>query len=412
MASKKKSSVAGNKTGKASRKVGKIDTDKVLRFSHPFFTATPVNKRKSVPGVGKRMNDFVATKLAKVPAPLRDPSMTLAEIIGRKGAAEIHKAGAIKFHATGDTGNDVSTWTQAVSDAMAKDYDAANPGTSPAFFLHLGDVNYYENTDQGYHAQFYEPYKKYPGKIIAIPCNHDGELFKWNNTSTGQKTTLEAFMRNFCQPKPAVPPAAGTIYREMVAQPGVYWVVNTPFADISGLYSNIAEGQGFISAPSIGQVQKNWMVKTLKAIKNSRTKSHRKALIIAVHHPPFSNGGHEPSTAMLNDIDDACKQASIYPDALMAAHAHSYQAYTRYINGMEVPFTVTGTGGRGIQPAKKADGIRTGNLSYDSSYNGYGYQLITVTATKLTLDFFSVDEKSNRKPVHKIVVDLSTNKLV
>ena len=34
---------------------------------------------------------------------------------------------------------------------MTKDFDVSNPAASPSFFLHLGDVNYYDNTDSGYH---------------------------------------------------------------------------------------------------------------------------------------------------------------------------------------------------------------------------------------------------------------------
>ena len=34
--------------------------------------------------------------------------------------------------------------------------------------------------------------------------------------------TLHAFVRNFCRPTPSVPAVAGTVFRQMVAQPGVY----------------------------------------------------------------------------------------------------------------------------------------------------------------------------------------------
>lgn len=410
---------------KVTTKTKSVNTKKVLRFAHPFYTNVPQNKRENIPGVGKRMNDYVIGKLEPIPDPIRDPTITLAEIIGDEGVSAIEKYGSISFHATGDTGNEKSDWPKTVSDAMSKDYNASKPEESPAFFFHLGDVNYYDNTDEGYHSQFYEPYKAYPGKIIAIPGNHDGELFKYDNTSVGQKTTLEAFMENFCQPKPAVPPAALTIYREMISQPGVYWYLNAPFVDIIGLYSNIAEGQGFISGPdtSIGQKQKDWLVKTLKAISNERTNNNRKALIIAVHHPPYSNGGHEPSTIMLNDIDDACNQGAIMPDAVLTAHAHSYQGYTRYITfkgkNFEIPFTVNGCGGRGLQPPKEADGSRNndaGNTNsyhtYDKSYNGYGYQLITASKSILTIEFFQVDQNGNKESFHKIQVDLSTNKVI
>jgi hypothetical protein len=366
------------------------------RFAHPFYTTLPKQNRKSVPGVGKSMSAYAATKLEPIPAPLRDPTMTLADIIGATGASAVQASKSITFHAVGDTGTLGTAVQQFVSDAMSTEYDPANPDSSPAFFLHLGDVIYYDNTDKGYQEQFYVPYKKYPGKIIAIPGNHDGELFKFDGTPTGQSTTLGAFMENFCQPTAAVPSAAGTIYRQMVSQPGVYWMLDAPFVDIIGLYSNIGESLGFISSPDIGQSQKDWFVKTLKAIKTSRAKGTRKGLVFAMHHPPFSAGGHGPSSAMLADIDDACNQAGIMPDLVLAAHAHNYQRYTRFVsfggNQLQIPYIVAGSGGRTSQAITAADGTRTGDESFESSLFGYGYLTIIATASDMTIHFTQVDK--------------------
>jgi hypothetical protein len=295
------------------------------------------------------------------------------------------------------------------------DYDTNQPGKSPAFLLHLGDVIYFDNTDKGYQGQFYVPYKKYPGKIIAIPGNHDGELFKYDGSSTGQKKTLAAFQRNFCQSKPGIPPDAGTIYREMVNQPGVYWWLNTPFIDIVGLYSNIA-GPGFISGKQIGGAQKNWLIKTLGAIGKHRVSGSTKALVIAVHHPPFSNGGHSSSSLMLMDIDDACTKAGIQPDAVLAAHAHNYQRFTRNVKfnneDWQVPYYVVGTGGRGIVPLETATGQVVGDHSYDASLMGYGYLTCKATANTLEFSFMQVENSGARKPYDKnIVVNLKTHKI-
>src|SRR5437764_15353959 len=124
---------------------------------------------------------------------------------------------------------------------MAKDYDVAHPQTSPACFRHLGDVIYGSGKEPRYRTEFYEPYMHYPGKIIAIPGNHDGEVFAGTDPET-----LHAFVRNFCRPTPSVPAVAGTVFRQMVAQPGVYWRLTAPFLDLIGLYSNVAENPGFI----------------------------------------------------------------------------------------------------------------------------------------------------------------------
>ena len=398
--------------------------NQAFRFAHPFFTDVPIKDRVTVKDVGKRMTDFVQTRLEPIPKPIRAKSvLTLDEVIGTDGVNEIaNKAKQIVFHATGDTGELAGNSQQMVADAMTSDYDISHPEISPAFFFHLGDVDYYDNTDRGYHAQFYEPYKKYPGKIIAIPGNHDGELFKWDNTSTGQTKTLEAFIKNFCQPKAGVPLAAGTIYREMISQPGVYFLLQCPFVDIVGLYSNMAENPGYIVAPaendsSNTHMQTDWLTATLTDIAQKRTQSgERKALIIAVHHPPFSVGAHSSSTDMLNDIDTCCNAAGIMPDAFLTAHSHNMQRYTRYLNfngkDMQIPFFVSGCGGRKIQPVVQATGDRTGDHSYDKSVSAYGYLKVTVDSKTLNIQFIEVLAEDEKQVFDNVTVDLASNTMV
>src|SRR5450755_2297645 len=372
------------------------------RFAHPFFTSKPIAQRTPVPGVGARMVDYIEKTLLPFPPPQRDPTMTLADIIGTDGLNQIVAAKSMIFHSVGDTGHDGGKGEEAVAYVMSQDYNADKPATSPAFFLHLGDVNYYDNTDQGYQAQFYSPYKKYPGKIIAIPGNHDGELFITRNkvtTSTGQKTSLEEFWANFCQPKTGVPPAAGTIYRQMISQPGVYWLLQTPFADFIGLYSNMAENPGFIAGEKIGNLQKDWLTKTLTAIAKDRSKGSSRALILAVHHPPIASGsfgGHSSSTEMLADIDGCCSAAGVTPDLYLTAHAHNYQRWTRKFkfnsSSYQVPFFVAGTGGRGVQSVAQANKEVNGEFTYEKSFVGYGYLTVSVSATTITVKAFQVDE--------------------
>ena len=235
--------------------------------------------------------------------------MLLSDIIGKHGSDEIAKAGRIQFHATGDTGRRADSPQGEVVEAMARDFDVDHPATSPAFFFHLGDVIYGDLKDQAYRREFYEPYRHYPGKIIAIPGNHDGEVFP----KTDPKT-LKAFLKDFCTAKALVPPIAGTIFRQTMTQPGVFWLLDTPFAHIIGLYSNVAENPGFISGKIPGKRQKAWLVETLKRLAALRTTEPRKALVFAAHHPPFSSAGHAGSHEMLADIDDACTKGGLMPD--------------------------------------------------------------------------------------------------
>lgn len=389
----------------------------VLRFAHPFFTPTPIAQRPQIAGIGNRMTDYVKTQLEPIPAPIRNTPLMLNEVIGDAGVTEIVNAGKIIFHAVGDTGTNGSAIQQTVADAMSADYNTADPAGSPAFFFHLGDVDYYNNTDEGYHEQFYEPYKTYPGKIIAIPGNHDGELFKYDGTSTGQTDTLQEFQKNFCQPVTGIPSAAGTIYREMISQPGVYWYLNSPFIDIIGLYSNVAENPGYISGNTIGTAQKDWLTNTLKTISAARNGGQRKALLIATHHPPFSTGAHSSSTEMLIDIDDSCSQAGIMPDAFLSAHSHNIQCYTRFVsfNGkdLQIPFVVCGGGGRPVQNVPSATGAKThdstalpSSHSFDKSIKEYGYSTITASGSQLTIMITTVDESGNKNLFDKISVNL------
>src|ERR1700745_291082 len=118
MSKKEKKKTATKKPVK-KKSVLKNPKTNVHRFAHPFYTDVPVHKRKTVPGVGNRMTDYIATKLEQIPAPLREPTMILEEIIGKTGASEIEQSGSITFHATGDTGEPKGDTQQMVADAMS-----------------------------------------------------------------------------------------------------------------------------------------------------------------------------------------------------------------------------------------------------------------------------------------------------
>lgn len=390
---------------------------KPLRFAHPFFTTTPPDKRAAVPGVGKQLLDHIQGNLYAIPAPrVSPPNWKLADIIGAQASQEFLAAGSICFHSVGDTGKGMDTAQGDVAEVMATDFDISKPQTaSPAFFFHLGDVIYGPGKDNAYRTEFYEPYVHYPGKIIAIPGNHDGETFP----KTDPKS-LEAFKANFVTATPAVPAIAGTIFRETMNQPGVYWWLDAPFVDIVGLYSNAAENPGFISGAIPGQAQKTWLIQTLKTIVKQRANGPRKALVLATHHPPFTAGGHSPSTQMLADIDDACNQARVMPDLYLAGHAHSYQRYTRELNfngkALQIPYIVAGTGGINDQAIKPGTGKKTGDHIFVKSLQGYGYLLIDVKgntqgkASTIVSTMYQVQEKTRQRSQYdQVTVDLGNS---
>ena len=413
--SARKSSVRASSKSAAKKAPQKKAAKKIsaavqpLRFAHPFFTATPPADRATVPGVGKQLIDHIKGRLEPIPAPTRKPVFTLAEIIGKQGSSQIEQSGSISFHTVGDTGKGANSPQEVVAEAMTRDFDITKPEKSPAFFFHLGDVIYGPNKDQNYRTEFYEPYVHYPGKIVAIPGNHDGEVFVKTDP-----TSLKAFLNNFCASSQKVPLIAGTIYRETMNQPGVYYLLDAPFVQIVAMYSNAAENPGFISGEIPGTAQKTWLLSTLKSIAAARKNGTRKALVFATHHPPYTSGGHSPSTAMLSDIDSVCKEAGIMPDLFLSGHAHSYQRYTREVSfagrTIHIPYVVAGTGGISDQAVPAATGQVTGDHTFVTSYKGYGYVHLTIDPSTIKAIMYSVDPATGTKSVvETFTVDLERN---
>ena len=248
------------------------------RFAQPFFVPAPPAEREPVNG-HTRMTDWSKLQLGPLPAVTRGGKWDLSEIIGAEGAKEIEDLGEIRFHALGDTGVNTAHEAQLVAEEMATDYNPSAGGLNPAFLFHLGDVIYGNDKASHYGERFYSPYKHYPGKIIAIAGNHDGEV-----KAQADAPSLSAFVDNFCARKAVVPPqAAGSgIYRETMTEPGVYWFLDAPFVQIIGLYSNLLESPGYLQAVTKGKPdtsQLDWLDKTLASI--AKTKE-RKALITAM----------------------------------------------------------------------------------------------------------------------------------
>lgn len=396
-------------TKKAKKKMKKSP---ILRFAVPFDSTAAVR------GGSAELLNHIQGNLQPIPPVKRAPTMTLADVIGQQGSDEIAASGAISFHAVGDTGKGANSPQGAVAEAMTTDYDMSKPATSPAFFFHLGDVIYGPNKDQAYRQEFYEPYMHYPGKIIAIPGNHDGEVFPKTDP-----TTLTAFQTYFCAPSQTVPPIAGSIFRQTMNQPAVYWLLDAPYLQIIGLYSNAAENPGFISGAIPGQAQKTWLLATLKTLVQQRKAGPRKALVFATHHPPFSAGGttHSGSTEMLADIDGVCQQAGIMPDLYLSGHAHSYQYYLRQPAsqaGLQIPYIVAGTGGINDQAIATPTVKPIGDHAFLKSMQGYGYLLVQVaspdkkTAATITVTMFQVDPTTTKKSLyHQVTVNLETGKV-
>jgi len=373
-------------------------------------------------------------QLFPVPVPLRDEPMRLADLVGDAEVAAIKKAGVVQFQATGDTGVGMNTKQAEVAEALSRDIDAHDPAAGPVFFLNLGDVIYGNGKKGLYANRFYRPNMPYlqptpgfDGIILAIPGNHDGEV-----RDPSDDPSLSAFLENFVQPLESQPPMAQSFGVKMVNQPGVYWLLDAPFLDLIGLYSNAGENAGLLGVDARDTTQSDWLTKTLKAIKKSR-KKERKALILAMHHPPYASGlhesgfGHPGSPEMQAQLDAVCADAGIWPDAVLSGHSHNYQRYKRHCvagrkSEFDIPYFVVGTGGINAQAAPTGigghvvekpvpAGLTQSTITYANGDENYGFVRIAASATELKVTFVRA-LGNHRQEFETVTMDLATQKQV
>jgi hypothetical protein len=305
------------------------------------------------------------------------------------------------------------------ADLAGKDYGSGRA----SFLFHLGDVVYYFGQERYYYDQFYDPYRDYAGPIFAIPGNHDGVLF----ASEPVPYSLQPFYQNFCSRQPTKDPSAKGFARTTLTEPGVYFTLNAPFVKIIGLYSNTSETTGVLSGGAASAQQSSFLVAQLQAAAAERAAkgSDPFALIIAVHHPPFTiSSQHFPSPQMLQEIDNACKTAGIWPDLVLSGHAHLYERYSRVMasDGRQIPYLVAGNGGyfnlsavrtgqKGALPKPGVPGNDgKGNKLTLDAYNDkvYGFLRLTVNSSTISCQALGVDETSGAvSTVDQFTLDLT-----
>lgn len=338
----------------------------------------------------------------------------------------------IVFHMLGDSGaSNAGLYKDEikVADQVTQDCQTSDAANRPAFLFHMGDVVYSFGESEYYYDQFYEPFRNYPAPIFAIPGNHDSFVIPGTPAA---KTPLATFLRNFCAPSPVITPEARSLHRTAMTQPGVYFTLDAPFVRIIGLFSNALEDPGVISAegrnwPKVPNVQLDYLAAQLKRIRDEK---YAGAVLLAVHHPPFSysppktsgsaGGNHSSSSAMLRQIDTICQQQKVYPHAFLSGHAHNYQRYTRTVRfeakDYDVPFIVCGDGGHHVNklvqakqghPAQEPGmGIAVNHLEFKPAVDArglllekyddtnYGYLRLTVDSQLLRIGFYQVGTAS------------------
>jgi hypothetical protein len=264
-----------------------------------------------------------------LPPPTRPPPYhhRLADVLAPETIAAIQRAGQLRFHCVGDTGGlDDPRPQRRVAAAMVGEL----AGEAPVhFFYHLGDIVYLHGEEANYRSQFLSPYADYGAPILAIPGNHDGDIGPGSRAGT-----LDAFVKTFCSPSPALRDAAGPLRRPAASQPNVYWTLLHDWITIVGLYTNVPEG-GQIAADQL-----DWLTEEL------RRASPGVPLILAMHHPVYSaDANHGSNLALGGALDECFALAGRAPDAVFSAHAHCYQRFARTCGGRTIPYVVAGGGG-------------------------------------------------------------------
>jgi hypothetical protein len=257
------------------------------------------------------------------------------------------------FHVTGDTGGVQDPNPQKnVASAMAADLVAPAGASAPSFFFHVGDVVYFNGDEREYGPQFYEPYAHYNAPIFAIPGNHDGD-----NSDDASVPSLAGFTENFCAPTPHLDQQAGETNRDTMTQPNVYWTLTDDLVSIVGLYTNVPEGG------QVHQEQIDWLAGELHDAPADR------ALILALHHPPYSADAHHGGSARMGALlDEAFARSSRVPEMVLSGHVHNYQRFTRTIAGKQVPYVVAGAGGyHNLHPMAQASGGEVLELPFQAS---------------------------------------------
>lgn len=370
--------------------------------------------------------------ITPLPFPARrggtEPRLALAEVLGPGGAAAEQKilaAQQIVFHAVGDTGNTRGPDPQnEVADKMLSDFDDADPRDRPIFFLHLGDVVYNFGEATYYYDQFYDPYRAYPAPILAIAGNHDGMV-----APNSGATTLTAFLENFCAESFHVTAEAGGLNRTAQIQPGVFFTFEAPFLRFLLLYSNTLEDPGVISSengtyPDIGDSQLAYLKAALQRAKEEKFEG---ALILAHHHPAYTAGAkHGWSIKLREEVDAICEEVGLWPHAVLSAHAHNYQRFTRHRGAMQIPYIIAGNGGHGIaklvrkgQPPLRVPMTLAPAAAGDDpvvfeSYDDqdYGYLRIVATAQQLRIEYHPASDGDTAKtPDDMVIVDLASRQI-
>lgn len=351
-----------------------------------------------------------------LPAP-KDPSpyrYDLSKLLAEADIEKIRAAGALVMHTVGDTGDYRGRQKDFVAAMMAADAESLGESKQPAFYYHLGDIVYFAGDINKYGDNFYETYRLYPPFIVSIPGNHDCQPDDPQDGAVdANKYPLDGWVQNFMSSDPtqvgSMKTGAG---RTQMDLPNVFWTFTTPFATIIGLFSNVGENEG-----EIHQDQLDWFVTELAAADKNL------ALIVAVHHPPFSGDTeHAGSTAVYRYLVDSFAKAKRYPHLILSGHVHNYQRFTYTLEDAggqgEIACVVAGAGGytrlgklhkiNGEYPQTPLNLGATLRLDgYD--HDNFGFLRLEITKTAIEGSYLSAPYSTAEDPVGRAADRFSIN---
>ena len=367
-----------------------------LFFRRPPATALELAER--------RLDSSEAYQSPPVRTENRPYRMSLASVLPTRAAA-LEAAGKIVFHVVGDTGGVSGRGAQDnVAYHMTRQVNANPMPDQPSFLFHLGDVVYFHGEDVQYHDQFYGPNQDYPAPIFAIPGNHDGMV------GGDSVQTLGAFMKHFCSRVAHHAAEAGHSTRPTMTQPNPYWRLDAPLVTIIGLYSNVSGELDNTDAG--GTAQRDWLAGELVNAPAD------KALLIAVHHPPYSLGGHASTVRVGAAIDHAIQVSGRVPHAVLSGHSHNYQRFTRDLAGRQIPYLVVGAGGMAGYDLARVDATLPPGPGVKLEHHNYrqpGFLRMTITADRLQAEYFTVPDSDHEGDIEAsddvVEVDLRTGRL-
>ena len=174
----------------------------------------------------------------------------------------------------------------------------------------------------------------------------------------------------------------------------------------------------------MGNSQLDYLKAALGRVKSDGFKG---AVILAHHHPAYTAGSkHGWSEQMVSQIDAICNASGVWPHAVLSAHAHNYQRFTRLHGPTQIPYIICGNGGHGLakllrkgavplrtplalQVPGHADAVTLEN--YDDQ--DYGYLRIVVTEKQLRIEYHPASDGAGAKtPDDFVTVDIASRKLV